>query len=464
MKRLRRILLVTLVFSLVFFNSTSATFASELNSENIFSYTNIESAVFPGANIQDIIVSSDHMKNNIKYIDGILKNNELLIKIGILDESLYELEIPFNIFPSQLEYMNHVAIIGKTSDTDSYKILSMRIEKNASNISLLKPNLNLEGHTVFSLAIRLSNEKIYYLQIPVDEINFEKLTEQANLEFAKNTETKESLIQIEENYFALKGTSGNIRSSDKTASSSAEFSTDKDCETSIKKISAEKAIVSPLIPDSVFKSGVLNKMTIVDAEKSGAYYTYAYYQSYFAGTQNRITDVVLVDRALGFISERQLFYYNFIIKENGTVLYNAYNNSIHWQDQWAQRITISDIKLKTTNDAEDKGIAYMTKFDHVRNETMVEKILKVGFSNIPKVGPFIDCFMTLTSNSDTSCRTEHRYQDTYDKQVAVYGKPIRGVSAHFDRIKSNEDSVYEEINGRGISRVRWFYSATFTYN
>ena len=464
MKKTKKIILFALTFGLFFLNSTLITFASESNSENIFSYANLESAVLLGDNIQDIIVTKEHMENNIEYIDGVLEGNEIIIKVGIFDEKLFEFEIPFSIFPSQLEYMDSAAIIGKAQDTDSFKMLSMRVEKNTSSLSLLQPNLKLEGHTVLSLALKLNNEKIYYLQIPVDEINFDILKEKADEEFAKSVESKESLMQLEDNYFSLNSASDNIRSNDKTAVSSSEVITDEDCDTSLEKMPTGRGVISPVIPDSVFKSGVLNKMTIVSSELNGAAFTYAYYQSNVAGTQNRITNIVLVDRALGAHFESQIFYYGFTIIFNGTVFYNAYDGSLGWSDEYAKRITISDIKLKTTNDLEDRGIAYTTMYEQLVNGSMMEKILKVGLSNIPKAGPFIDCFMTLTSKSDTSCGYEHKFQDTYEKQVALYGKPIRGVSAHFDKIKSLGDSVSERITGRDISSIRWLSNATYTYN
>ena len=151
---------------------------------------------------------------------------------------------------------------------------------------------------------------------------------------------KNLLCKLEDDYFSLNSASDNIRSNDKTAVSSSEVITDEDCDTSLEKMPTGRGVISPVIPDSVFKSGVLNKMTIVSSELNGATFTYAYYQSNVAGTQNRITNIVLVDRALGAHFESQTFYYGFTIIFNGTVFYNAYDGSLGWSDEYAKRITI----------------------------------------------------------------------------------------------------------------------------
>ena len=93
----------------------------------------------------------------------------------------------------------------------------------------------------------------------------------------------------------------------------------------------------------------------------------------------------------------------------------------------------------------------------------MQNIIQVGLAAIPKVGTIAECFRILTTKADTKCGYEYQYQDTYDKQMTVYGKVVYGIVTENQSLKYIEDSASVTLWGNNIQNCTYKYSATFTY-
>ena len=59
--------------------------------------------------------------------------------------------------------MSNKALVGKTDPNEMWRAVSFRIEENASEITLLKSNLNLKGNILLSYVLEnMQNGKMYY--------------------------------------------------------------------------------------------------------------------------------------------------------------------------------------------------------------------------------------------------------------------------------------------------------------
>ena len=186
------------------------------------------------------------------------------------------------------------------------------------------------------------------------------------------------------------------------------------------------------------------------ATENGAAYTYAYYQTKTAGTENRITQVVLLDRPYYSDFNNQMFMYTCSVISNATVLYNAYSGEISVRDHDAKRITVSNLNIAVSNTYADRGVMIRGRYDVCSQSSIMQNIIQVGLAAIPKVGTIAECFRILTTKADTKCGYEYQYQDTYDKQMTVYGKVVYGIVTESQSLKYIEDSASVTLWGNNI--------------
>lgn len=381
----------------------------------------------------------------------------------ILDEETYEYQFLLNLYPSQLKYMSNKALVGKTDPNEMWRVVSFRIEENASEITLLKSNLNLKGNILLSYVLEnMQNGKMYYFQTSINEFDFESIYNETAVCYKENENISNAeLITLEENYLTLNNERNERGISNKTEVSEDSIETQENSSLSINKFST-RSVLYP-IPDSIFKNGIMDKMTVVNATENGAAYTYAYYQTKTAGTENRITQVVLLDRPYYSDFNNQMFMYTCSVISNATVLYNAYSGEISVRDHDAKRITVSNLNIAVSNTYADRGVMIRGRYDVCSQRSIMQNIIQVGLAAIPKVGTIAECFRILTTKADTKCGYEYQYQDTYDKQMTVYGKVVYGIVTESQSLKYIEDSASVTLWGNNIQNCTYKYSATFTY-
>lgn len=109
----------------------------------------------------------------------------------------------------------------------------------------------------------------------------------------------------------------------------------------------------------------------------------------------------------------------------------------------------------------DRGVMIRGRYDVCSQSSIMQNIIQVGLAAIPKVGTIAECFRILTTKADTKCGYE--YQDTYDKQMTVYGKVVYGIVTENQSLKYIEDSASVTLWGNNIQNCTYKYSATFTY-
>lgn len=217
----------------------------------------------------------------------------------ILDEETYEYQFLLNLYPSQLKYMSNKALVGKTDPNEMWRVVSFRIEENASEITLLKSNLNLKGNILLSYVLEnMQNGKMYYFQTSINEFDFESIYNETAVCYKENENISNAeLITLEENYLTLNNERNERGISNKTEVSEDSIETQENSSLSINKFST-RSVLYP-IPDSIFKNGIMDKMTVVNATENGAAYTYAYYQTKTAGTEIELHKwYYLIDRII----------------------------------------------------------------------------------------------------------------------------------------------------------------------
>lgn len=173
--------------------------------------------------------------------------------------------------------MSNKALVGKTDPNEMWRVVSFRIEENASEITLLKSNLNLKGNILLSYVLEnMQNGKMYYFQTSINEFDFESIYNETAVCYKENENISNAeLITLEENYLTLNNERNERGISNKTEVSEDSIETQENSSLSINKFST-RSVLYP-IPDSIFKNGIMDKMTVVNATENGAAYTYDYF-------------------------------------------------------------------------------------------------------------------------------------------------------------------------------------------
>lgn len=109
------------------------------------------------------------------------------------------------ILSSKSDYFEGSTVIGSINNiSPGYELLSFRIEENADSITLMEPNLYMEGHTVLNIGIKeISTNHIYYIQETVDALNFKEIIDLADLNYNESNLSDEDVRKLEEDYLLL---------------------------------------------------------------------------------------------------------------------------------------------------------------------------------------------------------------------------------------------------------------------
>ena len=221
----------------------------------------------------------------------------------------------------------------------TFELINFRIEKDANSISLLKPNIYLEGETVLSLGIyNPTNQDIYFFQTSLDNFDMDNLLLELSKQ-EKSDYSDDELLNKEIDYLTLKINEPRARSTNTISNffiSEQEilqnYSTDTTLDEMIRLsdgkvvvMSEQRILTHAGISSSVFRNAPYNQW-------SDHFYGwttphgYSLYCMRFAGTDNKI--LYFMRYYISFGVSGNVFNTSFSISHNIQVLYNIYTGEL----------------------------------------------------------------------------------------------------------------------------------------
>ncbi|MDO5293685.1 MAG: hypothetical protein Q4F05_13170, partial [bacterium] len=289
--------------------------------------------------LSNLIVSHENGRFELQFKDDSEK-----------DECGYNGKMRLITYPVESAFSDSQEIVGVLEDqekTEGYELICFRIENNADSITLMEENLELEGHLVLNVAIKnLQNQKTIYFQEAIDDFSYTTLITDANKnkdELASYDE--KDLDEIHDEYLFFDNIEGDsVQTESKTLLVESEDCQDmKSYDLSIKNEKEEfKNYIEALddykdaessksrnllgsIPDRVFKTGY--KLDTWFHSSIGDL-QYSHVGHKYAGTDNRLTYIVVLDWTKITNYKNQSFESQLEIIHNKAVLYNVYNNKL----------------------------------------------------------------------------------------------------------------------------------------
>lgn len=171
-----------------------------------FHYESISGNYQDGKQETKIIESEEDMNYLLEKLNIIFSENIVTVQTEISGEKI---ESNLKVYPSQIgddeKQSNKILGVEQKNDTNSYSILKFTIDKESDEESLLIPNQKWKGKTVLSLAYYHNNDskEKYYFQIPLDDLDYDKLYQIAKENLKNDTKMREEIMDIELAYFSM---------------------------------------------------------------------------------------------------------------------------------------------------------------------------------------------------------------------------------------------------------------------
>ena len=380
---------------------------------------------------------------NISNLDVLFyENGNVHINMGIGNKNL---TFDLVLYSGKVAYgINNASIIGITDeDLENYEVVSFRIEKHADSITLMKPNLGLEGKTVLYLAVsnKKSNE-IIYIQEYLDDISFDGIL--STIQNEKLQRSSQDILDKEYEY--MFGIEKDITLSDTVYSGEIEsYARDKvrgiskEDQNIIERLSEDQHIYGqnnyyiteedePLfneIDNSIFKSITsYNTWTHIQGKDN----LYSYWQYGYMGTYNPATIII----GLNWVYDYNItdgIRHSVTVSVNDTVLYNLNTHALG--TSWLEKnpATITYMKLVTSlkqSSAENCFISFQqnetSKGTSYSFKSIVSLALKkLGYDKIVQTWNTWD---TIKGNATSSEASKIIFYGTPEKQEKNYGAVI----------------------------------------
>jgi len=458
-----------------FMISTTVAAAEEVKPEKNEMYQ-IESgraAVFSGGEMKTIQSEEELSvifdQQQVHYSDG-----KMALKFVMNTATEHKnVDIEVKLYPSQISLFKHNTIVGKmVSINDPFDLLSFRIEKNSTSSTLLKPNLYMEGHTVLTVGVFNKNTNVtYYYQQLADELNIDEMIYGASKNLSQDGLLEEDLINIEQDYLLLKPQNHNSLLEEGLQAQhniigtlSSDQGEDQNNTNTIKQ-SLDLASNSLLyrVPDSIFKSGEINKWYNFNNTSDPAPYAYSYITFKFAGTDNRLTYIVFLDLPVNVNWGGQEFSLQLTVRDNVSVLYNVYTGDMGlFGDD--NRIKVNDIALTQTSKTKD-GVFNARYYTGYKTGSRIWNIAKAIISWIPYIGTAPTSYDYLTASGDTETGKWFTYPSTAKAQSNAYnGKIINEIAVQDSGLKNKNDYFLLQTKGNEIDSITWGFSFSTNYS
>jgi hypothetical protein len=487
MNNIKRFLSFALIFVVLFsFNVASYAFDDQVQ-EAINGYTFLQDE------IHSKVVQSE-LESDVSLCNFKIQFNENLetISADIMGDITYNYKGEIELYQSNMQHNLNNVIVGKDANNDDYSIINFRLEKVAESITLLKPNLALEGKTVLNLAIANKHEnKIYYFQIEIKDINFDSIynsiksiSYKTDDEELSKMEMKQMTFENSSKIFGIDNKTSsvlkyNLIQDEKTGVNKMDILNDEDYETinieedtfnnlaqqtkELGRLHYEDLKTRSLltsVPDSIFKSGEFDKGHFGgDSWNSRRYY---YYPMRFAGTDNRLTYVMSYttpDSANNSIQEYDL---SFKVRDNVWVLYNVYNEELGIFDERGRIEADAKITYKIKS-SDTKGVFTRRYYTYVRGAYDKKNIYKLVVGYIPYANEIDKIYSAITAKSETATHKWFPWEDNYEEQKADE-YIVKEVTVEAKDLKKTNDYLYLKLKGDHItSTPEASYSVTMDH-
>lgn len=364
-KNISRVLLFVMVLN-VFSGTEFKVYANQEN-KNL----KIHKESVTGTYLEDDTYKETEEIVEISNFNLLFDKDKAYLSLNILEEEIY---CEFELFPGVVFYgKDNASIIGITETIlNKYEVISFRIERKASNIGLMKHNLELEGKTVLHFSIKQKESgKVIYIQEFLENINFDALLE--STQFTKKEYEEKEILSKEYEYIfgnsipkENKTNTYSISTNDEgninTQALSDKGLSEKDLEI-LELLKTKEYIYGennlyinqtqtynlfPEIDDSIFQSMTsYNKWTHSNEDD---HRPYSYWQYYYMGTSNIATIIVVMswihnyNVTTGLVNSLAIAY-------NETVVYNPTTGALGCTElQDTNPVTVTKVTLNTTID------------------------------------------------------------------------------------------------------------------
>ncbi|GAK03007.1 hypothetical protein JCM19037_1284 [Geomicrobium sp. JCM 19037] len=365
--------------------------------------------------------TSNYTANSSRDTINLEVNNDALelgLTISGVDDSI---EIEAKMFHSEIDEFNDVIIGDAVTVKDGYELSTLRIEKNASNFTLLEPNLHMEGESVLSIGVRdTSNGDVYYTQQMLEGDMIDEMNTQTNYSNSSDSEI-DKLIALELDYLFFTETSENdvetiestedIYEEDVNVSKLSESST---------KMNSEYDFLDYRVDPERMKGEVLERWVNVDSGRSHeAPYRYTYIAFNVAGTENTITYLVFRDMIYNFDYDAEDFIYSVVIRYNDAIAYNAYDNELLLWEFLENELVIDDPTLSLQPNETDSFI-WGRYTSGITTGSRLENYARVALSYVPLGSRLASHYDYLTDPAQTVTGNLFTWYDTIEGQLAAY--------------------------------------------
>ncbi len=360
-------------------------------------------------------------------------------------------------------------------ENDLYSVVCFRIEMDADSITLMRPNLWMEGNTVLSVGIQMNESgDIIYFQTVVEVSVPSQQPASVAACAAMGPETNEAVNELRENYYRLKG--ANAEEISHTFSMESEIlASELTIQEKSESLNAERpsggispyVVIlpnpiepadDPLIPyisDSIYRSGDFEKW--YEGVASNNLQVYSYITYHFAGTENRETHIIILDWVKGGNTSTQSWNHQLAVYRQECVHYNVYTSELGFSSICTPQIKVRDVKVEIEAINSDSGFFWKFVRNAEMQDTVATKIIQCIITWIPRVSELASNYEIWTSEDEYGVRT---WQQNREDQLDVYGYTVYKLSAQASELSVIDDLIYMEVWGIGVTGVRYGYDVT----
>ena len=386
----------------------------------------------------------------------------------------YDLEVHLlpskNIKGTEIQWLG-VPII----NNEQYSVVSFRIEMNADSITLMRPNLWMEGNTVLSVGIQMNDSReVIYFQTVV-EISMSAHQQTYLMAVAeRDDEEHEDIHKLRERYYRLKEDCEETTHTFNVVGESVELggTTPENNDLFSSDVLPEEVtpcavilpdlvdpVGDPLIPnigDAIYFSGETNVWK--EGVTSNGLQIYRYITYLFAGTENRETHIVILDWVKGGSASSQVWYQQLAFYRQECVMYNVYNGHLGFSEICTPSIKVKNAKVEIEVENKNAGVFWKLKRNAEMQGTFLNKVVECVITWIPYLSEVASNYEVWTDEDESMERVWHNtlqaQRDAYDNKL------IQALSAEASKLKVVDDLIYIEVTGSGVTGVEFKYSFT----
>lgn len=354
------------------------------------------------------------------------------------------------LFDVSLGYSNNqnTSLAGfSPNGPEHYRLANFKIDKVVIPEMLMYPNQDLAGKPVMSFGIETGDGKLLYFQVQLSLSAMEKIDEVCAVRICTD----------EIDYHSLYRSYLTVSQPEKIVVRNTFTASEVEKENATQRNNTSRASVLPVttqFPKHFFTGNTLYE------EVSGRYgiYDYAYYSSYFVGTDNVVTFFIGMRRTMSSDYGTQIFYCDYVLDYNTAVLYNPTSDTLQiWEDQQnAFSVSAPTVVIKCNN--ANGCIIKREMYAYIGTSTS-QKIARAAIQ-------WVEYLSTIVATIDELTATEINRIETYGgsmaEQYSIYGMTINQITAEAKPLGTEGDHLYLEVKGSNIPTSSVTYSLSFT--